>query len=126
MALSRIGLWSFDLAQLTQLQEALDTHSRPNVLAALQISLQNVFTLGAYALTLGWNAPRDFKYAAAVCHTSIIRSSWFIRKLRYLKPQLSALPWYTLTDTHGNREDLRALRGSHSYLRLREFAILCK
>jgi iron-regulated transporter 1 len=66
MALSRIGLWSFDLAQLTQLQKDLEHHPRQNVLTALQIALQNVFTLGAYGLTLGWNKPRDFKFAAVV------------------------------------------------------------
>lgn len=66
MALSRIGLWSFDLAQLTQLQKALAHHPRQNTLSALQYSLQNVFDLAQYGLTLGWNRPADFKYAAAV------------------------------------------------------------
>ncbi|KAJ7833022.1 Ferroporti-1 [Mycena olivaceomarginata] len=71
MALSRIGLWSFDLAQLTQLQKDLEHHPRQNVLTALQIALQNVFTLGAYGLTLGWNKPRDFKFAAVVSLASV-------------------------------------------------------
>ncbi|KAG8784481.1 hypothetical protein FRC12_018651 [Ceratobasidium sp. 428] len=66
MALSRIGLWSFDLAQLTQLQKALVHHPRQNTLSALQFSLQNIFDLAHYGLTLGWNRPREFKYAAAV------------------------------------------------------------
>lgn len=30
MALSRIGLWSFDLAQLKELQQALDDHPNRN------------------------------------------------------------------------------------------------
>ncbi|QRV88221.1 iron-regulated transporter [Ceratobasidium sp. AG-Ba] len=66
MALSRIGLWSFDLAQLTQLQKALAHHPRQNTLSALQFSLQNVFDLAHYGLTLGWNRPAEFKYASAV------------------------------------------------------------
>ncbi|KAF8602564.1 hypothetical protein BDV93DRAFT_494555 [Ceratobasidium sp. AG-I] len=66
MAISRIGLWSFDLVQLTQLQKALAHHPRQNTLSALQYSLQNVFDLAHYGLTLGWNRPADFKYAAAV------------------------------------------------------------
>lgn len=32
MALSRIGLWSFDLCQLKELQEALDDHPRKNTM----------------------------------------------------------------------------------------------
>ncbi|CUA68909.1 Thiamine thiazole synthase [Rhizoctonia solani] len=66
MAISRIGLWSFDLAQLTQLQKALAHHPRQNTLSALQYSLQNIFDLGHYGLTLGWNRPAEFKYAASV------------------------------------------------------------
>lgn len=34
MALSRIGLWSFDLCQLKELQQALDTHPEKNALCA--------------------------------------------------------------------------------------------
>ncbi|CAE7229012.1 unnamed protein product [Rhizoctonia solani] len=66
MAVSRIGLWSFDLAQLTQLQKALAHHPRQNAISALQYSLQNIFDLGHYGLTLGWNRPAEFKYAATV------------------------------------------------------------
>lgn len=66
MALSRIGLWSFDLAQLTQLQKALAHHPRQNTISALQYSLQNIFDLAHYGLTLGWNRPAEFKYAAMV------------------------------------------------------------
>ncbi len=40
--------------------------SRKNALMALQFSLQNVFDLGHYGLTLGWNKPNEFKYAATV------------------------------------------------------------
>ncbi|KAG8708065.1 hypothetical protein FRC11_006840 [Ceratobasidium sp. 423] len=65
MAVSRIGLWSFDLVQLTQLQKALANHPRQNTLSALQYSLQNIFDLAHYVLTLGWNRPSEFKYAAA-------------------------------------------------------------
>lgn len=72
LALSRIGLWSFDLTQLAMIQTALSPEqlgrdaSRKNALMALQFSLQNVFDLGHYGLTLGWNKPNEFKYAATV------------------------------------------------------------
>ncbi|SPO23504.1 related to ferroportin 1 [Ustilago trichophora] len=72
LALSRIGLWAFDLTQLAMIQTALSPEqlgpdaSRKNALMALQFSLQNVFDLGHYGLTLGWNRPEEFKYAATV------------------------------------------------------------
>ncbi|KAG8734912.1 hypothetical protein FRC10_011215 [Ceratobasidium sp. 414] len=72
MALSRIGLWAFDLAQLTQLQKALAHHPHQNMLSALQFSLQNVFDLAHYGLTLGWNRPAEFKYAAAVSFGAVL------------------------------------------------------
>ncbi|CBQ72206.1 related to ferroportin 1 [Sporisorium reilianum SRZ2] len=72
LALSRIGLWAFDLTQLAMIQTALSPEqlgadaNRKNALMALQFSLQNVFDLGHYGLTLGWNKPQEFKYAATV------------------------------------------------------------
>ncbi|GAC92599.1 iron-regulated transporter [Pseudozyma hubeiensis SY62] len=72
LALSRIGLWAFDLTQLAIIQTALSPEQlgpdagRKNALMALQFSLQNVFDLGHYGLTLGWNRPEEFKYAATV------------------------------------------------------------
>jgi len=45
MALSRIGLWSFDLIQTKQLQDALLTHPRKNTLTGLQYTMQNVADL---------------------------------------------------------------------------------
>ncbi|KAK0523552.1 hypothetical protein OC834_005861 [Tilletia horrida] len=71
LALSRIGLWSFDLAQLTQVQRALDRAERKNALMGLQFALQNFFDLGHYALTIGWHRPDQFRYAAAVSFGSV-------------------------------------------------------
>ncbi|KAK4048612.1 hypothetical protein OIO90_005782 [Microbotryomycetes sp. JL221] len=45
MALSRIGLWAFDLCQLKLLQVSLEQHPRRNALTALQFSLQNILDL---------------------------------------------------------------------------------
>lgn len=39
MALSRIGLWSFDLCQLKELQQALDDHPRKNTMSVLSLPL---------------------------------------------------------------------------------------
>ncbi|CAG7852379.1 SubName: Full=Related to ferroportin 1 {ECO:0000313/EMBL:CCA68615.1} [Serendipita indica DSM 11827] len=48
MAASRVGLWSFDLIQLKQLQEALVNHPRRNTLTALQFSMANMADLLKY------------------------------------------------------------------------------
>ncbi|KAK4050131.1 hypothetical protein OIV83_003702 [Microbotryomycetes sp. JL201] len=45
MAMSRIGLWAFDLCQLKLLQTLLEQHPRRNALTALQFSLQNMMDL---------------------------------------------------------------------------------
>ena len=66
LALSRIGLWAFDVVQLTQLQMALAEHPRRNALTGLQFALQNMFDLAHYGLTIGWSSPGQFKYPATV------------------------------------------------------------
>ncbi|SAM81362.1 related to ferroportin 1 [Ustilago bromivora] len=93
LALSRIGLWSFDLTQLAMIQTALSPEQlgpdagRKNALMALQFSLQNVFDLGHYGLTLGWNGPEEFKYAAivslaAVGAATLIYLVFYARRVR--------------------------------------------
>ncbi|GAC76947.1 iron transporter [Moesziomyces antarcticus T-34] len=93
LALSRVGLWSFDLTQLAMLQTALSPEQlgqdagRKNALMALQFSLQNVFDLGHYALTLAWRRPSEFKYAAtvsigAVALATVIYIGGYARRVR--------------------------------------------
>lgn len=71
LSLSRIGLWSFDLAQLAQAQEALRLHPRRNALMGLQFALQNALDLLHYALTIIWSRPSQFKNAADVSFAAI-------------------------------------------------------
>jgi hypothetical protein len=64
-ALSRKGLWSFDLMQLQALQEALQNHPKRNRLTSLQLSLQSAFDLLKYAVVLGFNKyvlPRQYGF----------------------------------------------------------------
>lgn len=72
IALSRIGLWSFDLCQLKVLQLALDDHPRRNRLTALQIALQNLFHLAKYVVTLAAATPAQFKWTALVSYVAIV------------------------------------------------------
>lgn len=71
LSLSRIGLWSFDLAQLAQVQWALRSHPRRNALMGLQFALQNLLDLFHYALTIIWARPSQFRNAADVSFVAI-------------------------------------------------------
>ncbi|KAK0452654.1 iron transporter [Armillaria borealis] len=66
MALSRVGLWMFDLAQLQILQEALEHHPRRNTFTALQYSLMNTFDMLKYVLTMVLSDPQQFRWAGLV------------------------------------------------------------
>ncbi|KAJ7736574.1 Ferroporti-1 [Mycena maculata] len=85
MALSRIGLWSFDLIQTKQLQEALSDHARRNTLTALQFTMQNVADLLKYVLTMILSRPSQFRWAGLVSFLSV--SSGAVVYLVYLKKE---------------------------------------
>ncbi|KAI0682075.1 polyketide synthase [Cytidiella melzeri] len=71
MALSRIGLWSFDLIQTKQLQTALDQHPRRNTLTALQYTMQSVADLAKFVMTMILWEPFQFRWAALVSFVSV-------------------------------------------------------
>ncbi|KAJ7908635.1 hypothetical protein B0H13DRAFT_2661883 [Mycena leptocephala] len=76
MALSRIGLWSFDLIQTKQLQDALAMHARRNKLTALQFSMQSGADLLKYVLTMILSRPADFRWAGLVSFMSVSSARW--------------------------------------------------
>lgn len=71
MATSRIFLWMFDLAQLQILQESLEHHPRRNRLTSIQYTLQNIFDMAKYSLTLGLARPSQFRWAGLVSLGSV-------------------------------------------------------
>ncbi|KAJ6511631.1 Ferroporti-1 [Mycena vulgaris] len=83
MALSRIGLWSFDLIQTKQLQDALSSHARRNTLTALQFTMQSGADLLKYVLTMILSRPSQFRWAGLVSFLSV--SSGAVVYLMYLK-----------------------------------------
>ncbi|CAK5272245.1 unnamed protein product [Mycena citricolor] len=85
MALSRIGLWSFDLIQTKQLQEALNSNARRNTLTAMQFTMQNVADLLKYILTMILWRPSQFQWAGLVSFLSV--SSGAIVYLAYLRKE---------------------------------------
>ncbi|OWZ66836.1 hypothetical protein AYX14_00563 [Cryptococcus neoformans] len=95
IALSRIGLWSFDLCQLKELQLALDDHPHRNRLTALQISLQNLFHLLKYAVTLSASTPKEFKWTALVSFGALlVGGCLYTVYLRGARGHLIHFDWY--------------------------------
>ncbi|KDR76972.1 hypothetical protein GALMADRAFT_66616, partial [Galerina marginata CBS 339.88] len=72
MAISRMGLWSFDLCQLKLLQKTLADHPRRNTLNGLQYSLQNVLDLLKYVMVIVLSRPSEFKYTAALSFGAVV------------------------------------------------------
>ncbi|KZT57707.1 polyketide synthase [Calocera cornea HHB12733] len=66
MALSRPGLWAFDLSQLQILQDKLRDHPRRNALTALQFSMQSIGDLAKYVLVMILSSPTEFRWTAVV------------------------------------------------------------
>ncbi|KAJ7136675.1 Ferroporti-1 [Mycena epipterygia] len=85
MALSRIGLWSFDLIQTKQLQDALTSNARRNTLTALQLTMHSVADLLKYVLTMILSRPSQFRWAGLVSFLSV--SSGAMVYLVYLKKE---------------------------------------
>ncbi|KDQ53177.1 hypothetical protein JAAARDRAFT_197661 [Jaapia argillacea MUCL 33604] len=86
MALSRIGLWAFDLCQLKELQTALADHPRRNAITALQFAMQNIADLMKYVLTMILSRPSQFRWAALVSFISVCAGALsyllFLKRMR--------------------------------------------
>lgn len=65
VVLSRVCLWSFDLTAQLQVQNSVDANQRGSF-SATEASLQNFFELCAFAMTIVWSKPEQFKYPATV------------------------------------------------------------
>ncbi|KAJ7635084.1 Ferroporti-1 [Roridomyces roridus] len=85
MAMSRIGLWSFDLIQTKQLQEALTTHARRNTITALQYTMQSVADLMKYMMTMILSRPSEFRWAGLISFLSV--TSGAVVYAAYLKKE---------------------------------------
>jgi iron-regulated transporter 1 len=64
-ALSRIGLWGFDLSAQVIVQEEVEPQHR-GTFSTTEAAVQNFFELCAYASTIVFFRPADFKYPAAI------------------------------------------------------------
>ncbi|KAH9487158.1 Solute carrier family 40 member 1 [Psilocybe cubensis] len=96
MAISRIGLWSFDLCQLKLLQLTLADHPRRNTLNGLQFSLQNLLDLLRYIMVIFLSRPSEFKYTAVISFGAVFSAaSSYLVYLRRERGHLIHAEWFT-------------------------------
>ncbi|PYH87922.1 hypothetical protein BO71DRAFT_404247 [Aspergillus ellipticus CBS 707.79] len=82
VALSRIGLWGFDLSVQFLVQEGVNEHARARF-SSTEMALQSIFELLSFATTIAFPLPGQFKYPvyisyggigmAAVCFAMYVR-----------------------------------------------------
>ncbi|KAL4740969.1 Ferroporti-1 [Aspergillus similis] len=82
VALSRLGLWGFDLSVQFLVQDSIDSDSRARF-SATEMALQSVFEMISFATTIVFADPDQFKYPvyisygaiafAAVCFAAYVR-----------------------------------------------------
>ncbi|EKV10595.1 Iron-regulated transporter, putative [Penicillium digitatum PHI26] len=82
VALSRVGLWGFDLSVQFLVQEKIHEHARARF-SATEMALQNVFEMLSFASTIAFPLPAQFGYpvlisagavaVAAVCFAAYVR-----------------------------------------------------
>jgi iron-regulated transporter 1 len=83
------------IRQLKELQQALADHPDRNRLTARQISLQNIFDLLKYALTLVASTPREFKWTALVSWLAVAAGTGsYAVYLRRVRGHLVHMEWF--------------------------------
>ncbi|OJK01654.1 hypothetical protein ASPACDRAFT_25830 [Aspergillus aculeatus ATCC 16872] len=70
VALSRVGLWGFDLSVQFLVQEGVDEDCRARF-SATEMALQNIFELLSFATTIAFPSPEQFKYPVYISYGAI-------------------------------------------------------
>lgn len=68
---SRIGLWGFDLSAQLIIQEDVEPELR-GTFSSQESSLQNIFEMLAFASTVVFPKPEDFKYPATISASAVL------------------------------------------------------
>ncbi|CAF9929510.1 MAG: hypothetical protein HETSPECPRED_007373 [Heterodermia speciosa] len=71
VVLSRVGLWGFDLSVQILVQEGVDLEVR-GTFSSIEVSFQNFFELWAYASTIVFSRPAQFRYPAVMSVIAVI------------------------------------------------------
>ncbi|CAO1622252.1 unnamed protein product [Parajaminaea phylloscopi] len=86
LAASRVGLWGYDLTQLSLLQQQLYGHPNASFHFATQQSLLSVFDVSHFVLTLLWRKPAQFSRPATVS-LATIALAWGIYVVLFARRQ---------------------------------------
>ncbi|KAF7589186.1 hypothetical protein BBP40_004674 [Aspergillus hancockii] len=70
VALSRIGLWGFDLSVQFLVQEGVGEHARARF-SSTEMALQSIFELLSFATTIVFPLPEQFKYPVYISYGAI-------------------------------------------------------
>ncbi|KAF9894481.1 hypothetical protein FE257_006364 [Aspergillus nanangensis] len=76
VALSRIGLWGFDLSAQFLIQEGVNEHTRARF-SSTEMALQNIFELLSFATTIVFPHPEQFKYPVFISYGAIAVAAVF-------------------------------------------------
>jgi solute carrier family 40 (iron-regulated transporter), member 1 len=83
--LSRVGLWGFDLSSQVIVQEEVEAERRGSF-AAIEASLQNIFELCSFAITIVFSRPEQFHWpvymSCAAVYVAGVLYAWFVRNRR--------------------------------------------
>lgn len=120
--LSRLGLWSFDLTAQLLVQNSVDSSHRGSF-SATEASLQNLFELGSFTMTIMWSNPDDFKYPAMISLAAVyLAAAFYARFVRVQRGHLLHMPScckpahdYEVVDADENREELELQRQDDWY-----------
>lgn len=74
VAASRLGLWGFDLSVQFLVQDAAPAASRGSF-SAVEMSLQSLFEVLSFAMTMVWWRPRDFKLPVYISAAAVAASA---------------------------------------------------
>lgn len=70
LILSRVGLWTFDLAERQIMQEWVPEEKR-GIINSVEYSLTNVFSLLSYFLGVVWSRPEQFGIIVVISFSSV-------------------------------------------------------
>ena len=76
LIMSRVGLWSFDLAERQIMQEFVPEEKR-GIINSVEFSLTNVFSLLSYFLGVVWSRPEQFGVIVIISFTSVTLAAVF-------------------------------------------------
>ncbi|KAH7100387.1 iron-regulated transporter [Auriculariales sp. MPI-PUGE-AT-0066] len=118
-ALSRVGLWGFDLSVQVIIQEEVEPERRGSF-STVEASWQNLFELCSYASTIIWSHPEQFSQPALISCATVVTAAGlfaaFVRKRRGHLVHLTHLSdCFDARDTKDRREYERLLEHHDLY-----------